>query len=128
MQQDIDADEDAAAVEPDATVQHSTVDNALREKVDGMIKDATDTAENNVRYCKKLVDELKAGEHIDVVEEMVRQVGGKVYKTYNSNRNQVVTWLEADPRARPFLFMTVPKLKVRTALLAMLLVCVPFIQ
>lgn len=74
----------AAAMDADGTV-----DQAIKSQVEGMIKDATDTTERNAAYCQTLIEELKAGEHKELVEELVRQMGGKVCKSHNANHKQL---------------------------------------
>jgi hypothetical protein len=84
--------------EPETVVEFgSSVDEETRTRVEGMIHDATDTTERNVAYCKTLADELKAGGHKDILEELVNQMGGKIMKSYNGNRNMALSWLESDP-------------------------------
>lgn len=90
------------------------VDEEKRLLAEGMLKDATDTTERNESYRQTLINELKAGEHKDIVGELVKQMGGKVSKTHKSNFAKAVLWLECEPQRRPFLFLTVPQLQVST--------------
>jgi len=90
-------------------------DEEMRARVEGMIKDATDTTDRNAEYRLTLINELKSGNHKDIAQELVKQMGGKVTKTYHSNRQSALLWLESEPSSRPFLFLTVPELKVCTA-------------
>ena len=76
--------------------------------MEGMIKDATDTTERNVEYCKTLIDELKNNKHNDIVEGNGERNGGKVVRT---SKKKAVSWLESDPCRFPFLFLTVEQLK-----------------
>jgi hypothetical protein len=50
-------------------------DDERRTQVKGVLKDATDMMD--CTYCCTLVDELKAGNHKDIVEELLKQMGGK---------------------------------------------------
>lgn len=80
--------------------------------VEGMIKDVTDTTDRNTDYCQSLIGELKDGGHKDIVQELVRQMGGKVHKSYNANQNLAVSWLKSEPRCQPFMLLTVSELQV----------------
>jgi polyhydroxyalkanoate synthesis regulator phasin len=95
--------------ESETVVESGTlVDEETRTCVEEMIRDATDMTERNVAYCKTLADELKAGGHKDILEELVNQMGGKVMKSYNGGCNTALSWLESDPKYHPFLFLMVP--------------------
>lgn len=94
-----------AAEEPDAVPPQM-------EEVSGMLKDAADTMERNTTYRQTLIGELKDGKHKEIIEEMVKQMGGKLARSYDANRKKALLWLEAAPASRPFLFLTVAELKV----------------
>lgn len=130
MQEDGSSGLEADMDEGDSTLQDESQavddselpeDRERRLRVEGMIKDATDTTERNVEYCNTLIDELKNNKHNDIVEEMVKQMGGKVAKTSKTNIKNAVDWLESDPSRRPFIFLTVEQLKVRAFAAASLL-------
>ena len=79
-----------------------------------MIKDATDSTKRNATYCQTLINDLNSNKHNDIVGEMVKQMGGKVAKTAETNCKHAIQWLEAQPNHRPFLFLSVDELKVCT--------------
>jgi hypothetical protein len=85
----------------------------MMHTVEGMIKDATDTTDRNVDYCRKLIEEIKDGKHSsDVIGELVRQMGGNVYTSVASNQKQAIKWLESKPERRPFVLLNKAQLKV----------------
>lgn len=93
--------------------EESTIaEDGLRLEVEGMIRDATDGVERNESYCQVLINEIKEDKHKDKVAEMARQIGAKVLKTYKSNRERVIAWLQCDSQRRPYIFLTVTELKV----------------
>jgi hypothetical protein len=95
----------------------TSVDDETKQRVKDMIKDAADTTDRCAAIRQTLIDELKNNGHKDIVEELVRQMGGKVYKSYGANRKSAIAWLESDPRCRPFVFWTLPQLRVSIVLL-----------
>lgn len=103
-----EGNDDAAAVDLELHV-----DEQRRIQAKEMIDDATDTTERNQEFCRSLIDELKSGGHKDILVELVKQMGGRPCKTHTSNCNTAIKWLESDPAKRPYVFLTVPQLKVR---------------
>lgn len=100
--------------ETEAEDDEAAVVSVETQEVEGMLKDATDTTERNETYRQTLIDELKDGKYKDRIAEMVKQMGGKPAKSYDTNRKKALLWLEAKPEERPFVFLTVAELKVRS--------------
>jgi len=96
------------------------VSEEVRSKVEGILKDVTDTMERNDARRHELINEPKDGGHKDIIQELVKQMGGKVAKTYDSNRKAALLWLESDPASRPYVFLTVSELKVCNTTVAIL--------
>jgi len=96
-------------------LQNDVVNDAMEiineEDVNGVFADVTDNTERSREYRLKLINEIKNGEHKELVKGLLEKIIGRHYATDATNRKNIIKWLECSPSKMPYVLLKKSKLQ-----------------